>query len=288
MDILFMGTAAAEGVPALFCECEICKNARRTRGKEVRTRSGALIDGVLKLDFGPDSLKHMLDYGVDYTGLRSLLVTHTHEDHFSWGDISCRRRGFGQIAEGTPPLTVYGNAALGKLMARFIGDRLEFRQLTAFETVDIEGYAVTPLEAVHCLSSGPEAGWPVVFENRAYTRSEEAFFYLIEKDGKRLLYAHDTDEFTPADMEFLSGRRLDIVSLDCTNAAGHYTYIGHMGADDNLRMREKLIAAGAADEKTVFVANHFSHNGLVRHEEMEKLMPGFVVAYDGMRLSTEA
>ena len=287
MEILFMGTAAAEGVPALFCECEICKNARKVRGKEVRTRSGSMIDGVLKIDFGPDSLKHMLDNDIDYTHMRALLVTHTHEDHFALGDITCRRKGFGQIADGTPPLTVCGNAALGEMLAPYICDRIAYKQLRPFETVEIEGYTVTPLEAVHCLSNAPGAGWPVVFENRAYMRSEEALFYLIEKDGKRLLYAHDTDEFTPADMEFLTGKRLDIVSLDCTNAAGHYTYIGHMGADDNQRMREKLIAAGAADEKTIFVANHFSHNGLIPHEQMEKLMPDFIVAYDGMRVRTE-
>ena len=88
-------------------------------------------------------------------------------------------------------------------------------------------------------------------------------------------------------MEFLTGKRLDIVSLDCTNAKLNANYVGHMGAIDNLRMRDKLIAAGAADEKTVFVANHFSHNGMLPHEELEKLMPGFIVAYDGMRLSTE-
>ena len=287
MDILFMGTAAAEGIPALFCECEMCKYARLHKGKEVRTRSGALIDGKLKLDFCPDSLKHMLDYDIDYTHIHSLLVTHTHEDHFQLGDITCRRPGFGNITEDKVPLTVYGNANLGEMLDKFLCDKIAFKQLKAFETVDIEGYAVTPLEAVHCLSNAATAGWPVVFENRAYMRAEEAFFYLIEKDGKRILYAHDTDEFTPADMEFLTGKRLDIVSLDCTNAKLNANYVGHMGAIDNLRMRDKLIAAGAADEKTVFVANHFSHNGMLPHEELEKLMPGFIVAYDGMRLSTE-
>jgi phosphoribosyl 1,2-cyclic phosphate phosphodiesterase len=125
-----------------------------------------------------------------------------------------------------------------------------------------------------------------VFENRAYLRSEEAFFYLIEKDGKRIIYAHDTDEFTPADMEFLTGKRCDIITLDCTNAKLDLNYIGHMGANDNLRMREKLMAIGAADEDTVFVANHFSHNGMLPYEELEARMPGFKVSYDGMQLTT--
>ena len=32
MKIQYLGTAAAEGLPALFCGCEICQNARKTKG----------------------------------------------------------------------------------------------------------------------------------------------------------------------------------------------------------------------------------------------------------------
>ena len=283
MEILFMGTAAAEGVPALFCECEICKNARVVRGKEVRGRSGSLIDGKLKVDFGPDSFKQMLDYDVDYTHMHSLLVTHSHEDHFAIGDILCRRKGFGQVSDPVP-LTVYGNGAVGDMLAPYLCDRIAFRQMKPFESVAIEGYTVTALEAVHCLSSAENAKWPVEFDGKSYTRSEEALFYLIEKDGKSLLYAHDTDEFTPADMEFLKGKKIDMITLDCTNGAYFFDYIGHMSAEDNMRLRDRLIEIGAADEHTVFVANHFSHNGLVKHEELEEKMPGFIVSYDGLKL----
>ena len=89
---------------------------------------------------------------------------------------------------------------------------------------------------------------------------------------------------TPADMDFLQGRRLDLVSLDCTNGHLDLSYIGHMGVNDDLEMRRRLTAIGAADGDTVFVANHFSHNGLLPHGEMEKLLPGFLVAYDGMEV----
>ncbi len=284
MELLYMGTAAAEAVPALFCECEHCKFARERGGREIRGRSGALLDGVLKLDFGPDSFRQMLDNNIDYTHLRALLVTHSHEDHFAVSDVAYRRRGFGQIRDGEPPLTVYGNERVGAMMERFVCDRLAYRRVKPFESLEIEGYTVTPLEAVHCVSDAPGAGWPVVFEERAYMRSEEAFIYLIEKDGARLLYAHDTDELTPADMEFLAGRKLDLASLDCTNGVLDANYIGHMGINDNLRMRERLLKSGAADDKTVFVANHFSHNGLAAHDELERRLPGFIVACDGLRV----
>ena len=78
MKILFMGTAAAEGVPALFCQCSHCRYAWEHGGKEIRGRCGAMIDGRLKIDFGPDSYAHMLKYHLDYLSMRALLITHAH------------------------------------------------------------------------------------------------------------------------------------------------------------------------------------------------------------------
>ena len=281
MKLQYLGTAAAEGAPALFCTCDFCRYARVKGGHEVRTRSGSMIDGRLKLDFGPDSYKQMLDYGLDYTYMKSVLVTHSHDDHFSH-DIFYRRPGFAQLNDDVPQMTIYGNEAVGREVAPFESRYIGFKRMVPFETVQIEDYAVTALEAVHCISSGAGAGWPVVFANRAYMRAEEALFYLIEKDGKSLLYAHDTDEFTPADMEFLAGRRIDLISMDCTNGVLQANYVGHMGCADNLRMRDKLLKNGAADMHTVFVANHFSHNGLVPIEELERRLPGFIIAWDGL------
>lgn len=281
MKLQYLGTAAAEGAPALFCTCDFCRYARTKGGHEVRTRSGSMIDGRIKLDFGPDSYKQMLDNGLDYTHMKSVLVTHSHDDHFSH-DIFYRRPGFAQLNDGVPQMTIYGNEAVGRSVAPFESRYIGFKRMIPFETVQIEDYAVTALEAVHCLSGGAGAGWPVVFRDRAYMRAEEALFYLIEKDGKSLLYAHDTDRFTPADMEFLAGRKIDLISLDCTNGVLQVDYIGHMGCGDNLSMRDLLIENGAADAHTVFVANHFSHNGLAPIEELERRMPGFIIAWDGM------
>ncbi len=284
MKLQFLGTAAAEGAPALFCRCEFCQYARRVGGREIRTRAGALLDDKIKLDFGPDSYKHELDHGLDFSTIHSLLVTHTHEDHLAVNDVACRRPVCAHFPENEPPMTVYGNEKTGEMLAGIKSDWIAFRRVRPFETVDVEGYAVTPLEAVHC-GTRESGRWPVVFEGKPFSRSEEALFYLIEKDGKGVLYAHDTDEFTPADMDFLAGRRLDLISLDCTNGYLDVTYIGHMGATENRRMREKLLANGAADGHTVFVANHFSHNGLLPYERLQALLPGFLIAYDGMTVT---
>ena len=38
MKLKFLGTGAAEAIPALWCECELCQNAIRKGGKELRRR----------------------------------------------------------------------------------------------------------------------------------------------------------------------------------------------------------------------------------------------------------
>lgn len=59
MKIKYLGTAAAEGIPAIFCHCEICKHAREHGGKNIRTRAQALIDDKIMLDLGPDTLNFL-------------------------------------------------------------------------------------------------------------------------------------------------------------------------------------------------------------------------------------
>ena len=283
MKLQFLGTAAAEGVPALFCNCDACKYAMKTGGKEIRTRAGAMLDDIIKIDFGPDSYTQMIANHLDYTRVHTLLITHSHPDHLAPDELGCRQPGFAHLTDERI-LTVYGNAAVGKKIANRINDRVGFRQLNAFETTNIEGYDVTPLQAVHYVCKGTDAQPenPVEFEGKTYSRAEQAFIYLIEKDGKRLLYAHDCAGFTPDDLKFLTGKHLDLATLDCTCGERKPGGIGHMGYAENLKCREQLRECGAADDKTIFVANHFSHNGVRPYAELQALLPGFIISYYGM------
>ena len=285
MELFYLGTAAAEATPAIFCDCKMCTNAREKGGKEIRTRSGAIIDGKIKLDFCPDSYAHMLQYHLDYSKLHSVLITHTHPDHFYLSDLIRVSPPDAHPAADALPLTVYGNEKVGQAIAPYENAHLRFQRMIPFETVEIEGYQVTALEAVHAVRA-EETKYPVLHEGKICYRPEETLFYLIEKEGASILYAHDTDEFTEEDYSFLAGKMLDIVSLDCTNGHLNLDYIGHMGIRENKRVREKLLSIGAADEHTVFVANHYSHNGLLPYEELQALHPDFLISFDGMKVNT--
>ena len=46
MKIQFLGTAAAEAAPAVFCACDHCRYAREKGGKEIRLRGGGGKDHI--------------------------------------------------------------------------------------------------------------------------------------------------------------------------------------------------------------------------------------------------
>ena len=90
MKITYLGTGAAEGIPALFCNCEYCRGARARGGREIRSRAQTLIDGELSLDFPPDCFYHSALLGADLSAVKYLLVTHSHMDHFYAHDFILR------------------------------------------------------------------------------------------------------------------------------------------------------------------------------------------------------
>ena len=270
MKITYYGTAAGEAWPGVFCECELCREAIRRGGKNIRTRSQALIDDDLLLDLPPDMLYHRLQYGLDIGPVRSLLFTHSHNDHCYPEDLELLREPYSHTRQ---PMAVFGNGAVEQKVLHEAGEgsehnRFSFTRLAPGDTVETAGYRVLALRATH-------------------TPKEECLFYRIGKGGKSVLYAHDTGALTEENLRMLreAGGVLSLVSLDCTQQLhrdGHY----HMGIADAAEQKELLLREHLADENTVFVLNHFSHNGGLLHEEMERHAAdcGMLAAYDGLSI----
>ena len=109
MKIRFLGTAAAEGIPAMFCHCDNCERARKAGGRNIRTRFQTLIDGKLNIDFPADAYMHELAYGLNYADIRYYLFTHVHEDHYYPLDFNYIYHGLGHVAPDHPGYDVYGS-----------------------------------------------------------------------------------------------------------------------------------------------------------------------------------
>jgi len=275
MEIQYLGTAAAEGWPALFCSCDICRKAREVGGKELRTRTQSLIDGRILIDFPPDTYTHALTHSLRLGTIQHLLITHSHMDHFFPVELIHRHEHFGHHAEGM--LHVYGNEAVEKafydavLIDRFkvhpLDEAVKFIRLKPFGDFMAEGYHVVPVPADH-------------------DKRETCYIYIIEKDGKCLLYGHDTGvNLSEEAWECIFSYQYDLISLDATmgkKQIGGY----HMGLPDDLAFAELLEKKGCIGADTVKVINHFSHNGEMTHAQMEAFASehGMIAAYDGMKV----
>ena len=81
MKIKILGSAAAEGWPALFCECECCKIARQRMGKDLRRRTAYLLNDDILVDFGPDAYWQVIQFEIDLLKVGAIFYTHSHSDH---------------------------------------------------------------------------------------------------------------------------------------------------------------------------------------------------------------
>ena len=207
--------------------------AREAGGKSVRTRSQALVDESLLIDFPPDTYLHWLRTPFDFLKVTDLLVTHSHMDHWYPDDVQSVVPPYGHH-DPSYTLTLHGNERVIQMleegMAREEPQILETvprKVAKAFETFTAGDYQVTPLPADHC-----------------YT--EKALFYLIEKGDKALLYAHDTGYFLDPVWEYLASRkdlRLGLVSLDCTHGWEENRQ-NHMGFTVDAQVRGPAGGAG--------------------------------------------
>lgn len=272
MKLTYYGTAAGEAWPGVFCDCELCRKARELGGKNMRTRSQALIDEELLLDLPPDNYMHTCVGGLNLHKVKYLFVTHSHSDHFYPEDLELLREPFSRTRKEC--LMVYGNEKVGEEIYKRLGTlgnedvRFQYQKAEAFQEIIVGEYQVTPLHANHA-------------------KTEECLFYQIVKGDKAILYAHDTGWFPEDTMEFLKKqkRKFQLVSLDCTLQKDHDGY-NHMGLEDAVNQKEILLREGLADENTVWVVNHFSHNGGWLHEELEQRARrnGCLASFDGMQI----
>lgn len=276
MRIKYLGTAAAEGVPAMFCKCPVCTNIKKLGGREIRTRTQVLIDGCLSVDFPPEAYSHALKFGYDCADITDVLVTHSHMDHFYAHDFILR--GYRYASGFSGALNIYGNEEVAAVFAEctrremkpVVAPNIQFHVLKPYQRYKAGEYDVLTLPANH-------------------SKTEQALLYYISRGGKGYLHMHDTGIPEEGIYSFLAqnGARADIVALDCTYAAR--TGIDrprHMNIEDGMLVARKLKEAGVCNENSRFVITHFSHNCNPLTANLAQLEQryGVIAAYDGMEL----
>jgi adenosylcobinamide kinase/adenosylcobinamide-phosphate guanylyltransferase len=249
MEVLLLGTGASDGVPNCWCSCPTCTEARASG--QIRSNASALVDGRMLVDCGPEAPRQAQRAGLDLAGVRTVLISHAHDDHLDPSFLMHR----GWVS--AEPLRVIGPApAIARCAEWLAPDQnvVALEVVTAGDLITVDQYRVQVLPATH------EA-------------LGEAVLYAIEgPDGRRLLYATDTGPWKPRLLELLAGWRFDLVLLEETFGdvappppVHHHTFSTFAAAIDDLRTR------GAADDATRVIAFHLGHNNPVQGELTARL-----------------
>lgn len=278
----FLGTAASEGIPALFCRCELCMEAKRRGGRDLRTRAGITIGGGLQIDFPPDTYSHMLRYGLDLGKLGHLLITHNHSDHFDVDELANYNTTAAHIDRSAPLKIYFNRSCRDRIFSsgdpftdRTSMNPVEYIVAEPFFRYETEELYFTPLIAYH-------------------DKSQQCLNYFIEvKNGKNVLYALDCKSYPEATLDFLKKQTVDICICDATHLFNPCSV--HRDYYDVLDFRGFLRDNGILPQDGKFIASHFSHNGnngreggrlRMLHENLERIYgpSGIEVAYDGLEL----
>lgn len=284
VKITFLGTSAGESYPGLWCECPHCQYARAHGGRNRRNNSCALVDEVLLLDMGIGCFDTAARLGISLRKVEALLVTHPHEDHlypqhlywrmgreetFTMPFVEQMRHG-GPRFTPLPQMTVYGNADTEARLAPYIaeGNRfcLRFERIYEAEAFTQSGYTITPVRGNH--------------HTRGFAHS-----YILEKDGRKLLYALDTGLYEE-DMEaVLKAHVFNLIIMEGTGGLGSPGE-GHMSLAKNARMLDFFVKNGCYAPDARFVLTHLSPHWTPPHDIYVSIAEkeGMMVAYDGMEI----
>lgn len=267
MTIQLLGTGAAEGIPAIYSSTRVSDYARQHGGRDVRTRCSALIDGRIKIDFGPDSLYQIHRDRLDAREWEALVFTHSHDDHFARSELQYFLFPFSSETE--MPFPIYANESICNQIRETYPDwPFELVQTRSFEAFSLVDYQLTPIRAHHM-------------------DDEDAQNLIFQKDGKTLLYATDTGKWFDETWDFLRNWRLDLLVIECTNGAAFSDYDGHLGVGTLGDVLERLRQQGTLDSQTPVVSTHHSHNGDATYADLQGLLAplGVTAGYDGLQVS---
>lgn len=284
MELIFLGTGAAEGVPAAYCRCAVCQGVRQRGGVEIKTRSSLRVGPHHQIDISPDHYCQMIRAGTDMYDVEHVLVTHTHQDHFTLSALCDKEMS--QVHNGKP-LSLYmsepakkyvealiANMSLSEEDKRWIDSNLVFHGLEYYQEYAIGGFLVRTIKGNHT----------------AYGVNEYSINYLLDlPHGKSLLYACDTGFYQEETWAYLAGKRVDTLILECTFAGqtdrGEFP-VGHLDLASYLTMLRRMAGIRFIDARTAVFATHFNpHQGLDHfsiHDRLQHSPYRAAAAYDGM------
>lgn len=285
MKLTFLGTGAGETYPGYWCECPHCTYARKHRGKNLRTNSSMVIDEELLIDIGPSCFDNATRFGVNLSKLKTLLVTHPHEDHLypqhlRWRNtdesllpltyVEKMRHGGPRFTD-IPQLNIYGNSFVMETLRKSLDDmeelKINLHEIREGKEEKTDGYRILPVRGNH----GSQQGF--------------SHSYIIQKDEKTVLYALDSGSYDEDQFALIQEYQYDAVIMEGTTGLNEQ-YGGHMCLVNNIRIRDRLKENKCLRENSRFLLTHLSPHWCPPHDWYESIVAseGLELAYDGLQI----
>lgn len=251
MNLTFLGTGAAWGVPEVNCDCTICRGMRAAHEKRDRTSILLELDDTTVLvDCGPDARQQFLDNNIKK--IDAVLITHEHNDHYIGLDelfVYKRIRPKGSFS----PIPVYLTADTLKVVyARFA--YLENMEVVRF----------VQIEPGNWFKQGPFSIFPFKTDHGTFAGGSVGF--LIEgedpKEGSRnIVYTSDFVEIPDFPPEIVGCDHLIMQSFwlnePVHNRPSHMSFQRAMGYIEKINPKRNvfLVHMGDADRVPGDAAN---------------------------------
>ena len=187
----FMGTGAGCGVPAFFCDCAACQEARKNPSAR-RGDCGVMVRGekTMLIDTPPDIRQYLIRE--DVRAVDELIFTHCHSDHVSG---LCELEYMVQLRTKCALPTYASQTTFDEVNKEF-----------HYMSYCLDEHALAPFEA-HEFDDVRYTALPV-------THAPGTYGYLIETESTRLFYASDTGRLPEETREFIRG--IDVLAMDAT------------------------------------------------------------------------
>ncbi|SFG20703.1 MBL fold metallo-hydrolase [Prevotella sp. KH2C16] len=252
MTLTFLGTGTSGGVPALGCQCEVC---RSKNPKDKRLRSAALLESGntrVLIDCGPDIRQQLMP--LPFKPIDGVLVTHIHYDHVAGMDDLRPFCVFGDIHVYANKATEHG---LRHTMPYCFTEelypgvpRLELHVIAPHRSFAIGDLEIMPIQVMH--DRLPILGFRV----------------------GNFAYITDMKTIGETEMPYLEG--VDTLVLNALRwEREHHS---HMLVGEAIEFARRVGA-----ESTYFT--HMTHE-IGFHDDANRQLPvGFQFAYDGLKVN---
>ncbi len=283
----FWGTAAAEGVPAPFCRCAVCEEARAKGGRYIRRRSCFRVSEELMIDLGADAVCQSMLFG-EISKVNHILVTHTHDDHLNPHMLM---EAFWS-AKWREPIHYYFTDQAFEIVEHWRNNPWVLKgQLSKWEE---QGLVVFHrLEYGKRYSIGDIDAIPLRGNHKGNVGENTALYLLFLPNGKTLFYGLDSGNYFPETLEALARYHIDDFVAESAYGLGESLYKNdnqHQTIEELRALADQLVAQGTLNQTSRFIISHVNHNNGNSYDALVKAINALdfpipaMMAYVGLTL----